>query len=57
MQHKFIWKKELFSESYKIFNIDKQIGTLINKTFSQTSHGEIKGEKYLFNDYPQSVLL
>ena len=61
MQHKFIWKKELFSESYKIFNIEKQIGTLINKTFSQTSHGEINGEKYsfktigLFNHYTQII--
>ena len=48
MQHKFNWKKGLFSESYKIFKNDTQVGALTNKSFSQTSHGELNGEKYTF---------
>ena len=48
MQNKFSWKKGLFSSLYKIYSNGQQIGILKDKMFSQTSNGEINGEKYTF---------
>jgi hypothetical protein len=42
------WKKGFFSDTYRIYANKQQIGKLKNKTFSQTSVGEIKGKKYTF---------
>ena len=42
------WRKGIFSESYKIFNNETQVGGLSNKCFSQTAHGELNEEKYTF---------
>ena len=48
MQLIYNWKKGIFSESYKIFNNETQIGSLSNKSFSQTSRGELNEKKYTF---------
>lgn len=48
MQNSFNWKKELFSDTYKVYSNNKQIGELKNRTFSQTSVGEINGKRYTF---------
>ena len=48
MQQDYNWKKGVFSECYKIFNNEAQVGNLSNKSFSQTAHGELNEEKYTF---------
>ena len=48
MQLNYNWKKGIFSESYQIFNNETQVGSLSNKCFSQTAHGELNEEKYTF---------
>ena len=42
------WKKGLFSCTYTIFSGNTQIGSLCNKSFSQTSEAEMNGKKYTF---------
>ena len=48
MQKSLSWKKGLLSDSYRIYSNDQQIGKLKNKTFSQSSDGEINGKEYTF---------
>ena len=48
MQTKLRWEKKLFSNLYSIYSNGQQIGELKNKTFTQTSDGELNGEKYAF---------
>lgn len=42
------WKKGLFSSTYQIYSGSKQIGSLSNRSFSQTSEAEMNGKKYTF---------
>ncbi|WP_282016584.1 hypothetical protein [Marinifilum flexuosum] len=42
------WKKGLFSSTYKIYSGSKQIGSISNRSFSQTSEAEMNGKKYTF---------
>ena len=37
MQHNMYWKKGIFSDTYRIFSNNQQIGELKNKAFSQSS--------------------
>lgn len=48
MQTNLSWKKGVFSDRYKIFSNDQQIGSMKNKTFSQSATGEINGKSYTF---------
>lgn len=48
MQTSLRWKKGLFSDTFRIYSNDQQIGKLKNKTFSQSSVGEINGKEYTF---------
>jgi|SRR6056297_7070 len=48
MKNYFTWKKKFFSETYRIFDKGKQIGTFRNRPFSQTSDAEINGKQYRF---------
>lgn len=48
MSTKYTWKKGIFDCAYKIYLNNQQIGLLRDKTFSQTSEGEINGKSYLF---------
>ena len=48
MQTKLKWKKNLFSNLYRIYSNGQQIGILKDKTFSQTANGELNGKKYTF---------
>ena len=48
MQLNYNWKKGILSESYKIFNNETQVGSLSNKSFSQTSRGELNEKKIHF---------
>jgi len=48
MQNSFNWKKGIFSDTYRVYSSNQQIGELKNKTFSQSSIGEINGKSYTF---------
>lgn len=48
METKLRWKKGLFSKRYVLMQNDMQVGELINKSFSQSAYGELKGKKYQF---------
>ena len=48
MQRNLSWKKGVFSDKYKIFSNEQQIGNMKNKTFSQSATGEINGKSYTF---------
>jgi len=48
METKLKWKKGFFSDTYNIFDNNKQIGFIKNKFFSQKSIAEINGETYEF---------
>lgn len=48
MQNSLNWKKGLFSDTYRIYSNNLQVGKLKNKTFSQSSIGEINGKEYTF---------
>ena len=50
MQTKLTWEKGLFSDSFCIFDSDKQIGFMKKSLFSQKSIAEINGEKYEFRE-------
>ena len=60
MQNKYYWKKGLFSETYRVYSNDQQIGKLKNKPFSQSAVGEISGKNYTFKTkgfFRQSTLI
>lgn len=44
----YTWTKGIFECTYKINLNNQQIGMLRDKTFSQTSEGEINGKRYTF---------
>lgn len=48
MQNNIYWKKGIFSDTYRVYSEDKQIGKLRNRAFSQSSVGEINGKSYTF---------
>ena len=48
MQTNFNWKKGIFSDTYRVYSNNQQVGELKNKTFSQSSTGEINGKSYTF---------
>lgn len=48
MRENLHWKKGAFSTTYKLFAGEEQIGYLQDRTFKQTSHGEIRRKKYQF---------
>ena len=48
MQHNMYWKKGIFSDTYRIFSNNQQIGELKNKAFSQSSVAELNGKSYTF---------
>lgn len=48
MQRDYNWTKGFLSETYKIFHNGMLVGNLSEKFFSQTAHGEINEEKYIF---------
>ena len=48
MQTKLSWKKNLLSNLYNIYSNDQHVGTLKEKTFSQTTNAELNGKKYIF---------
>ena len=48
MKNYFTWKKKFFSETYRIFEKEAQIGIFKNRPFSSTSEAEINGKKYSF---------
>ena len=48
MQLKLKWKKNIFSTLYSIYSNGQLIGSLKDKTFSQTANGELNGKEYLY---------
>lgn len=48
MQTKLRWRRGFFPNFYKIYSRGHLIGELKDKTFSQTSIGELSGKKYIF---------
>lgn len=48
MEAKLKWKKKLFSNLYRIYFNDQQIGILKDNVFTQISNGELNGEKFTF---------
>jgi hypothetical protein len=48
MQTKLTWKKGVFSNSYRIFRDDVQIGKLQDKVLSQTIPGDLEDSAFLF---------
>jgi hypothetical protein len=42
------WKKGIFKSTYEIYSEDCSVGYLNEKTWSQSSEGELYGEKYRF---------
>ena len=48
MKNSLRWKKGVFSETYRIYSNDQEIGKMKNKTFSQSAIGEINGKSYTF---------
>jgi hypothetical protein len=48
MQTSLRWEKGLFSRAYSIYSNNQLIGQLKDKTFSQSSDGELNGKKYNF---------
>ena len=48
METKLNWKKGLFKNIYEIYSDDKKIGYLRDRSLSQSSDGELNGEKYRF---------
>ena len=50
METKLKWKKGLFSDTYNIFDNNKQIGFIKKNYFSQKSIAEINGETYEFQE-------
>lgn len=48
MKKKYTWTKRLFSDMYKIFADDQQIGKLKSSFLSNTSKGDINGKSYTF---------
>ena len=49
METKLKWKKGFFSDTYNVFDNDKQIGFIKNSLFSQKSTAVINGETYEFH--------
>jgi len=48
MQTNLTWKKGGFSNLYRIYRADKQIGTLKDKSFNQIAYCEYEGKEYTF---------
>ena len=48
MQNSLRWEKGVFSDTYRIYSNDQQIGIMKNKSFSQSAIGEINGKSYTF---------
>ena len=48
MQTGLRWKKELFSNTYKIFANGGQTGSLTDRPFSRSAIGELNGKRYTF---------
>jgi hypothetical protein len=42
------WKKGLFKSIYEIYSDDVLVGYLNEKTWTESSHGELYGERFLF---------
>lgn len=48
MENKLNWKKDWFSDEYSVFSGEKQVGSLKDKFFSQTSNANMNGREYIF---------
>ncbi len=48
MKTNLSWKKGVFSNLYKVYSNDQQIGKLKDRTLSQTANGELNGKEYTF---------
>jgi len=48
MRYSFNWKRGFFSDTYKIYSNNQQIGTLRNRTLSQNAVGNINERSYTF---------
>lgn len=45
---KFTWKKNIFSDTYSIYENDLQVGSLKGNSFSLTAYGILHGKAYNF---------
>lgn len=48
MQIKLTWKKNFFSNSFRLYLDGRQIGKLKEKMFSQTAEGQLHGKEFTF---------
>jgi len=48
MEQNYSWKKGIFSRSYIIFENERRVGNLSDRSFLQTACGELNEEKYTF---------
>jgi len=44
----FRWEKRLFTDTYKIYSANHQIGAMKNKSFSKSAIGDLNGKSYTF---------
>lgn len=49
MKTKFNFKKNIFSNTYTIYEVDKEIGFIKKNYFSQKTIAELNGKKFLFS--------
>jgi hypothetical protein len=48
MKTKLAWKKGLFKTAYEIYSKERKVGYLKDRSWSQSSNGELNGEYYSF---------
>ncbi|MNK64470.1 hypothetical protein D3C87_837120 [compost metagenome] len=50
MKTKFNFKKNIFSNTYTIYEVDREIGFIKKNYFSQRTLAELNGKKFLYNE-------
>ncbi|MDM7919650.1 MAG: hypothetical protein QUS12_10845 [Methanosarcina sp.] len=48
MESTFTWKTKFFSNTWDIIQNDQKVGEIVNKVFSRSSSGTLRGKKILF---------
>lgn len=48
MESTFTWKTKFFSNTWDIIQNDQKVGEIVNKAFSRSSSGTLRGKKILF---------
>jgi hypothetical protein len=49
MESNFTWKSKFFSNKWEIFQYDQKVGEIVNKAFSRSASGVLRGRKVIFD--------